>query len=380
VDSLLAKWNQSDAPGTSVLIVRNGRIEYRRGFGLADLKRRSPITPDTQFQLESVSKQFTAMGIMILADRHKLRLDDPLSKFCPEFPQYSSSITIRHLLNHSSGLRDYDLGDDPDEPNYFRSFDVPRAPHEYTSSEALRALSLQPRLSFPPGHHFEYSNAGYVLLAQIIERVSGMRYGDFLRDAIFAPIGMKDTLVLDERGEQRPTRLALGYARTPDGWRDVSYFPTMYVYGHRGVISTINDLYKWDQALNTDRLVSQAALEQAFTPGRANDGRELIDPDMSRIMKRSMAYGFGWDISSLGGEKTVEHTGRGIGYSAYIIRLPVRKITIVLLSNFVNPDRFETARRMIELARQSNEDRAPRSGNRLPWASSSQNPQTGKVR
>jgi CubicO group peptidase (beta-lactamase class C family) len=356
VDSLLAKWNHSDAPGTAVLIVRNGRIEYRRGFGLADLKRRSPITPDTQFQLESVSKQFTAMGIMILADRYKLSFEDPLSKFCPEFPAYARSITIRHLLNHSSGLRDYDLGDDPDEPSYFRSFDAPRAAHEYTASEALRALSLQPRLSFPPGYHFEYSNAGYMLLAQIIERVSGMRFSDFLQDAIFTPLGMKDTVVLDERNEQRPKRLALGYASTSDGWRDVSYFPTIYVYGHRGVISTINDLYKWDQALNTDRLVSHSTLETAFTPGTANDGRELVDPEMSKMMKRKVAYGFGWDVSSLGGEKTVEHTGRGIGYSAYIIRLPVQKITIVLLSNFVNPDRFETARQMIELIRgESNE-------------------------
>jgi CubicO group peptidase (beta-lactamase class C family) len=350
VDSLLSKWNQQREPGTAVLLIREGKVEYKKGFGLANLAKRTLITPDTQFQLESVSKQFTAMGIMILAERNKLRFDDPLSKFCPEFPTYARSITIRHLLNHTSGQREYDLGDDLGDPNYFRSFDAPRASHEYTASEALRAQSREEQLNFPPGHHFEYSNGGYLVLAEVIERASGKRYADFLKSEIFGPLGMQDTLVLDERKKEKPARLALGYAKTTAGWRDVSYFPTIYVYGFRGVISTVNDLYKWDQALYTDRLVSRSTLDLAFTPGRANDGRELIDPDMTKMMNRPISYGFGWDISSLNGEKVVEHTGRGIGYSAYIVRVPSRRVTIVMLSNFVNPDRFETARRMIELA------------------------------
>lgn len=350
VDSLLARWNQRNEPGTAVLLVRDGKVGYRRGFGLANLAQGSPITPDTQFQLESVSKQFTAMGIMILADQNKLRFDDPLSKFCPEFPAYARSITVRNLLNHTSGLHEYDLGDDPDDPNYFRSFSAPPS-HEYTVAEALQAQSRQKQVNFPAGQYFEYSNGGYMVLAQIIERVTRKRYGDFLKDAIFDPLGMRDTLVLDERWEQQPAHLALGYAKTADGWRDVSYFPAIYVYGYRGVISTINDLYKWDQALYTDRLVSHSTLNLAFTAARAKDGRELIDPDISKMMNRPISYGFGWDISSLDGEKVVEHTGRGIGYSAYIIRVLGPKITVVLLSNFVNPDRFGTARQMIELAR-----------------------------
>jgi CubicO group peptidase (beta-lactamase class C family) len=216
VDSLLARWNQS-GPGTAVLLIRDGKVEYRKGFGIADLADSIPVTPDTQFQLESVSKQFTAMGIMILAERQKLCFDDPLSKFCPEFPAYARSITIRNLLNHTSGLQDYDLpSDDPDDPNYFRSFDAPRAPHEYTAAEALQAQSREQQLNFPTGSYFEYSNGGYLVLAEIIERVSGERYGDFLKDAIFAPLGMKDTLVLDER-QQKPARLALCYAKTANG-------------------------------------------------------------------------------------------------------------------------------------------------------------------
>jgi len=352
VDSLLAGWNPQNGPGTAVLLIREGKVEYRKGFGLADLARGIPVTPDTQFELESVSKQFTAMGIMILADRKKLSFDDPLSRFCPEFPAYARSITIGNLLNHTSGLLEYELpGDDPDDPNYFRPFDAPRAPHEFSTAEALQAQAREPRLNFPPGQFYEYSNGGYMVLAEIIERASGERYADFLRDSIFDPLGMKDTLVLDERRQRTAARLALGYAKTADGWRDVSYFPTMYVCGYRGVISTINDLYKWDQALYTDRLVSRSILDLAFTPARAADGRELTDPGMTDMMKRPIHYGFGWDISKLDGEEVLEHTGRGVGYSAYIIRLPGSGITVILLSNFVNPERFDRARQMVELAR-----------------------------
>jgi len=352
VDSLLAKWNQKDEPGMAVLLIRDERIEYRKGFGLADLDAHAPITPDTQFHLESVTKQFTAMAILILADQGKLKLDDTLAKFCPEFPGYARTITIRHLLNHTSGLPDYSdslMGDLFDDPDYFRSSKSPPAAHEFTAAEALQALSRQQKLDFPPGFTYEYSNSGYMMLGQIIERVSGKRYADFLKESIFDPLGMHDTLVIDERRQKAPQRLALGYGKPKGRWQDMSYSPD-FTYGYRGVISTVNDLYKWDQALYTERLVRRSTLELAFTLGRKNDGKEIIETRKTDLLKRPCSYGFGWVISSLDGDKVVEHTGRSLGYSAYIMRVPSRRVTAILLSNFVNAALLEIAPQMIEIA------------------------------
>jgi CubicO group peptidase (beta-lactamase class C family) len=221
--ALLNDFKEKNAPGLAAMLIRNGRIEYRRTFGFADLAARAPITPDTQFLLASITKQFTAMAIMILAERHKLQFDDTLAKFCPEFPAYAHAITLRNLLNHTSGLPEYDdLLGVTSYDSYFRSSKSPPAAHEFTSAEILRLLSRQAKLRFAPGEKFEYNSSGYVLLGQIIERVSGERYAEFLKENIFDPLEMRDTLVVDERKQKVP-RLALGYAKrdrpcTPNAW------------------------------------------------------------------------------------------------------------------------------------------------------------------
>jgi CubicO group peptidase (beta-lactamase class C family) len=213
IDDVVGPWKLKSAPGMAAVLIHNGRVEYRTTFGLANLETKTPITPDTQFLLASITKQFTAMGILILMERHKLQLDDPLSKFCPEFPAYAREITIRHLLNHTSGFTQYQelLLGKVDEATYFRSSKSPPAPHEFTAAEALQALSRQPKLRFSPGTRFEYSDSAYVVLAQIIERVTGQRYAEFVKENIFDPLGMKDTLVVDER-KQRVPRIALSYS------------------------------------------------------------------------------------------------------------------------------------------------------------------------
>src|ERR1700731_1604701 len=209
LNKLLDDWKEKNAPGMAAMLVRNGRIEYRKVFGFADLEARTPITPDTQFLLASLTKQFTAMAIMILAERHKLQFDDTLAKFCPEFPAYASTITIRNLLNHTAGLTQYDdiLGVKLDA-NYFRSSKSPPAVHELTAAEVLQILSRQEKLRFAPGEKFEYSDSAYVVLGQIVERLTGERYAEFLKETIFDPLGMHDTLVVDE-GNQKVPRLAL---------------------------------------------------------------------------------------------------------------------------------------------------------------------------
>jgi CubicO group peptidase (beta-lactamase class C family) len=346
LNKLLDDWKEKNAPGMAAMLVRNGRIQYRRVFGFADLDAHTPITPDTQFLLASLTKQFTAMAIMILAERHKLQFDDTLAKFCPEFPAYARTITIRNLLNHTAGLTQYDdiLGVKLDE-NYFRSSKSPPAAHELTAAEVLQILSRQEKLRFTPGDNFEYSDSAYVVLGQIIERLSGERYAEFLKETIFDPLGMHDTLVVDER-KQRVHRLALGYAKRDGKWQDVTYSPENDVYGEDGIYSTINDLYKWDQALYTERLVSRSTLELAFTPGRANDGKEI----RTDLLLRPSSYGFGWFISELHGEKTVEHSGGWSGYATHILCVPSRQVTTIVLTNSSNGDVPDIAEQMAEIA------------------------------
>jgi CubicO group peptidase (beta-lactamase class C family) len=344
--ALLNDWKQKNAPGMAALLIRNGRIEYRKVFGFADLEARTPITPDTQFLLASVTKQFTAMAIMVLAERGKLQFDDTLAKFCPEFPGYARTITIRNLLNHTAGLTQYQelLVGKVDE-NYFRSSKSPPAAHEFTAAEALQVLSRQERLRFTPGEKFEYSDSAYVVLAQIIERLTGERYAEFLKETIFDPLGMHDTLVVDERKQKVP-RLALGYANRNDRWQDITYTPENSIYGEDGIYSTVNDLYKWDQALYSDRLVSRSTLEMAFTPGRANDGKEIL----TDVFTHPSSYGFGWFISSLHGEKVVEHSGGWSGYATHILRVPGRRVTAIVLTNSSNDDVPDIAWEMAEIA------------------------------
>jgi CubicO group peptidase (beta-lactamase class C family) len=349
LNALLDQWKQKNAPGMAAEVVRDGRIEYRKTFGFADLDTRAPITSDTQFLLASLTKQFTAMAVMILVERHQLRLDDTLAKYCPEFPGYAQTITIRHLLNHTAGLTQYQelLVGKIDENSYFRSSKSPPAAHEFTAAEALQALSRQEKLRFAPGDRFEYSDSAYVLLGQIIERITGERYAEFLKETIFDPLGMNDTLVVDER-KQRVPRLALSYAVRASGWQDITYSPENAIYGEDGIYSTINDLYKWDQALYTERLVSHATLEMAFTPGLGNDGKAIT----TDLLTRPNSYGFGWIISSVRGERDVEHSGGWAGYVTYILRVPSRRVTAIVLTNSSNNDVPDIAEQMAEIAMQ----------------------------
>jgi CubicO group peptidase (beta-lactamase class C family) len=344
---LLDGWKQKNAPGLAAALIRGGRIEYRKTFGFADLDARTPITPDTQFLLASLTKQFTAMAILILVERQKLRLDDTLAKYCPEFPGYARTITIRHLLNHTAGLTQYQelLAGKIDVESYFRSSKSPPAAREFTAAEALQALSRQEKLRFPPGDRFEYSDSAYVLLGQIIERITGERYAEFLKESIFDPLGMKDTMVVDERKQKVP-RLALSYGDRNHKWQDITYSPENSIYGEDGIYSTLNDLYKWDQALYGERLVSRATLEMAFTPGLNNEGQEIA----TDLLTRPSSYGFGWFISSLHGEKDVEHPGGWAGYDTYIVRVPSRRVTSIVLTNSSNDDVGEIAQQMAEMA------------------------------
>lgn len=300
IDHLMVTMANRGQFSGSVLVALHGRMIYENGFGRADSINRIPFTPATPCYLASLSKQFTAMAVMILSDRHDLSYGDLLSKFFPELPDYARRITIRHLLNHTSGIPDY-VGLGLEHPGL-------------TNGEVFRALANQDSLNFSPGDRFEYSNSGYILLALIIEKVSGQPYRRFLKDHIFDPLGMKNTFVYDGSAPHAP-----GRARAYNRFGDEDDY-NLLTYGEGGIYSTVEDLFLWDRALYTEKLVKPSTLAEAFAGVKLHDGRVSN-------------YGFGWGIGEFNDETTVSHAGRYGGFNTYIKRFPREQNTIVFLTN-----------------------------------------------
>jgi CubicO group peptidase (beta-lactamase class C family) len=319
VDALMAEWSKGETPGAAVLVVQDGRVLLKKGYGLANVETKEPIRPDTVFDLASVSKQFTAMAVLMLAERGKLSLDDPLSKFFPAFPAYAQKITVRHILNHTSGLPDYMVimtATGKIDKNW------KAGGFEPTSADTVKLLAEQKELRFAPGEKWEYSNSGYVVLGQIVVKASGKSLAQFLKENIFQPLGMNNTLVSDETRPKIKNR-AISYG--PDGGKFVNadYTPLNLIYGDGNVNTTIEDMYLWDQALYTEKLVKAATLKQAFTPGKLASGKET-------------GYGFGWAVGKYGGLEMIGHAGGWAGFRTDIKRFPQERFTVVVLSNLGN--------------------------------------------
>jgi CubicO group peptidase (beta-lactamase class C family) len=330
VDALLAPWSKGDTPGAAITVIENGRVLLEKGYGLANLETKQPIDPDTAFLLCSVTKQFTAMSIMILAERGKLRYDDALSSFFPEFPPYAQKITIRHLLQHTAGLPEYDdlfRGSGKIDRFWPRSAKSRPSSFEPTSKDVLQILAQQKALQFAPGEKWEYSNSGYVVLAQIVEKVTGQTFAQFLQQEIFQPLGMKRSRLYDET---RPTIQKRATSYKGGGiYREIDYAPQNAIYGEDNIYTTVEDMYAWDQALYTEKLVRAATLKEAFTPGRLNDGT-------------TTNYGFGWGLNRVLGLEALEHGGAWLGFRTYILRFPTQRFTVIVLSNLAQfePDKI----------------------------------------
>lgn len=323
VDALLKPWSQGDTPGAAIIVIKEGQVLLKRGYGLANLESRQPIGPDTSFLLCSLTKQFTAMAVMILAERGKLRYEDTLSSFFPEFPPYAQKVTIRHLLQHTAGFPEYDdlfLASGEIDRFWPRSVKSRPSRFEPTSKDVLRRLAEQKELRFVPGEKWEYSNSGYVILAQIVEKVTGQSFAQFLQQEIFQPLGMKRSRLYDET---RPTveKRATSYRLAESGlYRDIDYAPQNAVYGADNIYTTVEDMYSWDQALSTEKLVRAATLEEAFTAGRLNNGK-------------ATNYGFGWFLIEALGLEALAHGGSWLGFRTYILRFPDQRFTVIVLSN-----------------------------------------------
>lgn len=310
VDEMFAEWNKSDAPGFAVAVIKDGEIVYENAFGMADLERGIALTPQSAFEIGSISKQFTAMCILLLEDDGKLSVDDDVRKYVPEMPEYESPITLRHLLHHTSGVRDIEtllpLAGWP-YVNYYRD------------AELLDLITRQKALNFPPGDEFLYSNSGYILLAQVVERVSGRPLPVFARERIFRPLKMRHTAYWDHPAQLVRNR-ALGYAEQPGGGYGLETWNLPFD-GPAGVYTTVEDLALWDANFYDNRLGGGAALiEKMQTPGTLNNGE-------------ATRYADGLVITKVGGRPVVTHSGAWMGYRAVLMRFPEDRLSVIQLSN-----------------------------------------------
>lgn len=322
IDALFAPWSKGHTPGAAVIVIQNGKVLFKKGYGLANLEAKKPITSDTSFLLGSVTKQFTAMAVMMLAERGRIKYDDSLSKFFPEFPPYAEKVTIRQLLNHTAGFPEYDelwVKSGLVDRDWPRSTATKPSSFEPTSKDALKLLSEQKELEFVPGQRWQYSNSGYVILAQIVEKVSGKTFSQFLQENIFHPLGMKRSLLYDET-RPRVAKVATSYTLKDGTYKEIDYTPFNAIYGEDNIYSTVEDMYRWDRALYSERLVKTSTLKEAFTPGRLNNGTLT-------------SYGFGWRVRKFLGLDEVWHGGSWLGFHNCILRFPDQRFTVVVLSN-----------------------------------------------
>lgn len=323
IDRLMSRYD-GPGPGASLLILRDGRPFIRRSYGFSNLEQRAAAEPSTNYRLASVSKQFTAAAILLLAEDGKLGVDDPLRQWLPSLPDAAKDVTIRQVLSHMSGLIDYEDVIPPDMTAQLHDADV------------LEILQTQNRTYFPPGKGYRYSNSGYALLALIVGKASGKDFATFLKERIFTPLGMTDTVAYEE-GISTVQHRAFGYSEQNSSWERTDQSQTSAVLGDGGIYSSIDDLAKWDASLYDDRLLSARSRALAFTPVTDTD-----DP--------TVRYGMGWRITEepIGG-RTLWHSGETIGFRNVIIRYPDRRFTIVLLSNRNDPEPYQTARAIANL-------------------------------
>lgn len=305
VDELFAPFTEGVQPGAAVLVIRDGEVVHSKGYGYADLEQRRPITPETPFDLASVSKHFTAAAVMVLAEDGVLTYDDPVTRWLPGLAAYEG-VTIRHLLTHTAGL-----------PDYYDVIDTSNGMP--TNADTLDQLVAMAEPVFVPGERFEYSNPAYEMLSLIVEAASGKRFAEFMRERVFTTAGMRRAVIRDETEPEIRGR-AVGYRPDGDGFAPNDYDPLNHIIGSGSMYASLEDFYAWDQALYGDAVLSRAALETAWMPMILSGGE-------------STDYGFGWRIGQRDGHRVVRHGGSWVGFRTHIARFPEDRFTIVVLSN-----------------------------------------------
>ena len=311
VDQLFEQWDKPNSPGCAVAVMKDGRIVHKRGYGMADLDRGEKITPATVFHVGSISKQFTATAVLMLEHEGKLSLDDAVKTYVPELPDFGVRITLRHLLHHTSGLRDqWELL----RLAGWRPSDL------ITDQDVLTIMSRQRTLNFPPGSEFLYSNTGFTLLAQIVKRVSGKTFRSFTTERVFQPLAMEHTHFRDDHAEI-VKNIAYGYRQK--GNRFDLNVPNFDTVGATSLLATVEDLALWDENFYTARVGGEAIIKELQEPGRLDDGTALD-------------YAAGLVVAKYRGLKIVDHAGEDAGYKAYMMRFPDQHFSVTTLCNLAS--------------------------------------------
>ena len=309
VDRVFETWNRADSPGCALGVFRDGHLAYARGYGIADVEQNVRIAPDTVFYVGSLSKQFTAMAAALAIEQGRLSAEDPVRRYLPELPAYADAIRVRHLIHHTSGLRDY---------NTLLSIAGRRGDEAYDNRTVLRMTARQRDLNFRPGTEYLYSNTGYTLLATVVERAVGTRFAEYADTQIFAPLGMTATHYGVDVSRLVPRR-ASAYARGADGKLRLDT-PRNERAGAGGVFTTVRDLLRWDENFYDARVGGRALIDRVQTPGSLGDGSPIT-------------YAWGLQLGTYRGLRIVEHGGSLGGYRAHLTRFPEPHVSVAILCN-----------------------------------------------
>ena len=338
VDAIFSGGTSPDAPGLAVLVRQNGKTVFEQGYGVRDLRSKAKIDSRTNFRLASFTKQFTAMAIMLLVHDGKLRYDETLTEIFPDFPAYGKAVTVRNLLNHVSGLTDYeDLMETAEKTNG----PLWSPEKQVQDADVLELLKKEKSGKFAPGTSWAYSNSGYVVLGFIIVKVSGKPYGEFLSERIFAPLKMNRTSVY-QKGKNEVSNRAFGHSKENSTLKETDQSSTSATLGDGGIYSNLEDLAKWDDALRNHTLLSEKEMRPALTPVKLNDGSEPHWPkapnDDNLHPGKPVSYGFGWFLDPYEGHQRMWHTGSTMGFRTVIKRFPSENLTIIILANRTDLD------------------------------------------
>jgi CubicO group peptidase (beta-lactamase class C family) len=323
IDSIMNNYASNDKPGASVLVYQNDKIVFENGYGVNNINTHDPIKPSTNFRLASVTKQFTAMSILLLEKKHQLSLEDPINKYLPGFPSYGNKIKIKHLLTHSAGLVDYeDL--------------MPASQTEQLhDTNCLQLMFLTDSLYFPAGTHYKYSNTGYAILALVVEQVSGQPFAQFLKENIFKPLGMKTTVAFED-GKSMVANRAYGHSFENGSWTQTDQSLTSAVLGDGGIYTNTQEYTKWIKALWSFKLLDQAKQERAWSKTKLDNGK-IID------------YGYGWHIEDFQNITHPFHDGSSIGFRNSVGLFPEQKLMVIILTNRNEHDPIEEVHKIAAL-------------------------------
>ena len=323
IDKIMSKYDNPNQPGASVLVLKNNTVVFKKGYGISDINTQEEIKPNTNFRLASVTKQFTAMSILLLEKKHKLSLEDPISKYFFTLPPYIAKIRIKDLLTHSAGLIDYE------------DLMPVNQKIQLHDTNCLQLMFMADSLYFPMGTQYKYSNTGYAVLALIVEQVSGKPFAQFLKENIFKQLKMKTSIAFED-GKNTVDNRAYGYSYENNNWIQTDQNLTSAVLGDGGIYTNVVEYTRWIKALWSYKLIDQAQQERAWSKTILDNGT-IID------------YGYGWHVETFHDTMHPFHDGSSIGFRNSVGLFPEQKLMVIVLTNRNEHDPIEEVHKIAAL-------------------------------